>query len=499
MIINAKTLNDLKKIPLPNFLNDFGFVADEKKSTKSSYVMKSKETGERIMIQLNKNGEYTFFSTQYYSGTIIDFLKENKGMTIKDIMKEYLNTSVSINNEVHVLEKKTENITGSNILFDDKYKKYRPATCPYFLRDIGISNSNFNKLRNKGFIKESSFSLVFPFYQKNSKSNDLEVSGIYHYKFKNIDNNSSNKIFEKDSRRALGILTENINNSYVMICEQPIDAISHRELMMKNNKDVSKVTYLYTGGSVGEIFLKELDRFLEDKNVKHLYTGFDNDKIGNKYTDLLKDFCKEREISNSKITPKNNDWQDDLTEKTIKQNLSKKDISLKEYVISMDNQKDKLKLKYLLENSSDKDIRLQTVLKLNDLSILEKSQKHEKDDLIKTAIEEKADKIKNKEKLPSYEYIERCDDFEKLKHFALTDKDSLARLTAIHRIDDDKTLTKIALNEKESRISLIAVKKIDDEHYLNKVLKETPFSNIKEEINNQLKTKIIRKNEEQER
>lgn len=488
--VNVKDFSDLKQLPVSyflEFLKDYGFKLDETKSSRLYPVMKNKDTGERLVIKRNGNGDCVFFSTKKYSGTIIDFLKYN-GMSLKEISDKYLNKDFSVN-EVSVLEKKKTEY--QDYLFKDKYQKYRSAMYSNSLDDIGISRQNFNKLVNKEGLKQSSFSLVFPFYRV--RNNDLEICGIYHYKFEKTKDNELKKVFEKNSQRALGILTENMNNRYAMVCEQPMDAISHRELMMKANKSVEKVSYIFSGGAVGGNFLEELDKFIESKELQHLFIGFDNDKVGKEYTQKVIELCERKGCAYSVKTPIYKDWQDDLTGKNIKETVEKSNISLSAYSSTLSGDKDKHKLKFLLECSGDREIRLKSVLKLNDTDILEKAKSKEPDQWVKAGITERLLQLQaavsDKKKLPNYSYIENCYDFEKLKDFALHDKDPLARLTAVYRLDDDKTLTQVVLNEKDNSFHLasLALSKIDNKDYLKQISRKSTLPQIKEEADKQLK------------
>ncbi len=468
-----KTLNDLKKVPVQDFLQ--GYEIDRKKTCKQYPAFENKATGERIVTHQNKNGDYVLWSSFGYKGTIIDYLQNHENMSIKDIADKYLDKTISTPTPVQNKGYNSNpNIDSSadNQICIDKFKKYWRGKYSEKVSSIGISKDNFNALANKGYIKESSFSLVFPFYKFSKDTDTLKVCGIYHHK------TDGKKVFEKNSQRVLGILTENENNPYAIVCEQPVDALCHRELMKLKGKDVSKVTYLHSGGTVGTSFLNELSKFLEKKQIKHLYTGFDNDKQGREFTQLVKDVCKEKNVSCSAQVPTNNDWQDDLTNKMILEEINDKQIPINEYISSKDNNKDRNKLKFLLECSPNPNVRLQVALKLDNPNILEKAGKKENDVLIATLLLIKAEQIENNRPIIDYNYnrILANNKVSELKSTALYSNDVIEQLVAIYKLKEDspKHLEDL-LNNKDFNIP----KNVKEE--LQKELNEFKQLNTKSE------------------
>lgn len=389
MNYKARDLSELKKIPLDEFLiQEEGYAYDKAKSSKNSPVLMSK-AGEKIILKQSKTGDYIFFSSLDYSGTIVDYL-QHKGLEMKDIYASYINRDFEFNQERNDALKASVQTRKHKNNLSEAFRKYHYAKHygrEHFpvLNASGISQRNFGKLKN---VRKSSFSIVFPFYSYctdgDKGKEKLSVTGIYHHK-QEIKPDEPGKIFQSGSVRGLGILTENPENRYVKLCEQPIDALAHREMMLQKGKAVEQVSYICSGGSVGEVFLSELGKYIADKQVKHVFLGFDNDSQGRKFTQKVEKCCTKKGVPTSVFVPQYGDWQNDLIRLDLQRRAEKQGLDLCRLLPTLDAKADKLKIKCVAESGNEKE-RTAAVALLSDEAILRKLEKKENNRAVKQAI-----------------------------------------------------------------------------------------------------------------
>lgn len=338
---------DLKKnIDFSYFLEFLGYEKDKEKSTKTISVYR--KYGEKLVVRQGADCKVYYKIGSPEQGTIIDFLKNhpeylskapynlNIFEKIKIILNEYLNLPLerhevrpvqqphfrltpdtyyipsvkNINSRDFyflqfrgISQKALQSQVFNNIGLIKKYLAYCTVELPlvkniqslrrsdFFykndIQDLPIMRQRCNKefidfLLNKDSIykKECKHNNVaFPLFNKEG-----EIKGIdYRY----VSKGKSMKQFVpgSDKNNSIGI-SSNIRTGIkeLILCESPIDALSHYDLYRSDREDIQ---YVYFCGSLSKGQIETFLDYLSNLSLQVLTLGFDNDLAGQTFTTSL--------------------------------------------------------------------------------------------------------------------------------------------------------------------------------------------------------------------
>lgn len=349
--------NKLKTdISLPDFLLNLGWKFAIGSSNSSPKMTDGRQT---IVIKRNSTGQYTYWdvhSDSVRGRSVIDLMQQHiyeetgKMPTLREVgekLQKYLN-----NNEVTL--SRNSQFEVSNASLDESQLAFlHNQLKPYsgdFLQERGISVET---------LSSPVFSNVFFTYEykKDNKIyhntctkliNENGFQGISQRGIRKEDGKSFKGIFGNKFR---SIVVSNYNRAKpidkVYIGESMIDCASHYQL--KNQNTPLNLLYISTEGNLtqGQMELIKLLLNSQKIDMKNIYTIFDNDLPGYKYTMKLHGFLTEdtsvasridsmtaqeikekvKQMTNIELSTKN-DWNDDLKENASQ----KKEIEIQEAV-----------------------------------------------------------------------------------------------------------------------------------------------------------------------
>lgn len=337
---------ELKKhIDFSNFLEYLGYQKDREKSTKNISVYC--KLGEKLVVRNGEDCKVYYKIGSPEKGTIIDFLKnrpeyllkapdnQNIFERIKAILNGYLNIYVEVRTT-----KQNKPLTSFKLTSDIYYKPKSKSINSkdfYFLQWRGISQKAvesdvFNNigltrvfltyctielplLQNSKTLPSNSFFYLAGLQKKGNSPNNKQVidfllgkNSIYRkdYKYNNVAfpifnkegiikgidsryilNGKSMKHFisGSDKQNSIGISSDKRTGiEELILCESPIDALSHYELYRSERKDIQ---YIYFCGSITRGQIDTFLDYLRKVTPKHLTLGFDNDIPGQSFTTSL--------------------------------------------------------------------------------------------------------------------------------------------------------------------------------------------------------------------
>jgi hypothetical protein len=197
-----------------------GYVLDGKESWRGSAVMRH-ANGDKIIISRQPDGHYTYFSVRddRDSGTIIDFIKNRKGVSLGVIRKElraWMGTPASALPSLPELQK-----TGKDReAVQRRYASMRVAhRHPYLEQERGIPALTLQYWRFDGRVKiDQHDNAVFPHY---------DGQGLCVYELKNHGFTG----FASGGTKGLWLSKTSPEDRRLVICESAIDALSHAVLL----------------------------------------------------------------------------------------------------------------------------------------------------------------------------------------------------------------------------------------------------------------------------
>ncbi len=351
-----KILETIKEeIPIHEFvINNLEYEKDKNKSSNKHLVLKHHLKGNILVpTQRSKSGHWLYYEIGNESkkgGSLIDLLlKHNWSWSkIRDLADNrdfsFSNSDYKINNLPKISGDKQTQLAEN--LFEETLHNKKSN----YLMKRGI---NPNTFKNFSQVKTDKYSAIFALYTNFPKENPRLCSTIRY-----ISNREgiTKKFFQKNLSRGLSVLkNDQFKPSKVVIFESPIDALSYRQLELKeldNKKSHDEITseddqkevetkvkelqstmYISTCGSITENIKKDLT-FIFEKGYK-VVLSFDNDAAGKKMTKTLENILKKKDIGYEVAFAKQGkDWNDELN--SIKNNgifkvLTNKDVLTRNY------------------------------------------------------------------------------------------------------------------------------------------------------------------------
>lgn len=256
-------------------------------------VLKNEATGEKIIIVNSKStGNQGYFNPtdDHDKGTLIDFVRNRLGSVFpyNSIKSEVANINSVLYGHLKLdpperrYFKKVDFVIQSHpekaFLIPEKL---RSLTDPDYLLSRGLKAATLETKEFTGRIlnlKVGEFeNIAFPYYTSFGEMAALELR------------NKNFKQFVDGSDVKTSIWHSNLEERIdaAVLTESPIDALSYHQLKGKNN-----ILYASFGGALSDGQVETLFELIE-KNKNKLSTGFaiiaafDNDKMGEKYTDKI--------------------------------------------------------------------------------------------------------------------------------------------------------------------------------------------------------------------
>ena len=170
--------------------------------------------------------------------------------------------------------------------------------------DAASWDSEHHYLQSRGLNESLMADCFFDTFRKDKKGNAVfplyDGSGLCGYEYRNQDL----KRMGKDSIRGLWKSNNLKHVNSIVICESPIDCMSHYELYQWQH-----VEYVSIGGTLTSLQLDLLaDRFNKSNNLS-VIVGTDHDDSGNSYYNQLQSIAH---FELKRHTPIGKDWNDDL-------------------------------------------------------------------------------------------------------------------------------------------------------------------------------------------
>lgn len=191
------------------------YVLDSKESWRGSAVMRHSD-GDKIIISRKPDGHYTFYSVRKDgdAGTIIDFIKNRKGMSLGAIRRElrsWLGTSAPAMSEFADLPKTAKNREAVQARYASMSVAHRQ---PYLENARAIPSTALQYWRFAGRIKiDRHGNAVFPHF---------DGDGLCGYELRNADF----KGFASGGSKGLWLSKTCETDRHLVVCESAIDAIS---------------------------------------------------------------------------------------------------------------------------------------------------------------------------------------------------------------------------------------------------------------------------------
>lgn len=296
-------------IDLVEYAESKGFVIDKAKSGKKSVVMRRGSDaflkgGEVVGISFHPRTGHKVYNnfSKGKGGTIIDFVQEELGGATLGFVRKELRAYLSVNDSYK--KKKCqpmlkENTAGRRMaLKEEKDNSWLDVRRTY-LKSRGIRLEVLQDPRFFGLIYTDKYhNALFP-HHRGGKFSGFEKRN---HRFKG---------FSASGKKGLWCSNVFPITTKIIFCESAIDCLSHLQL---HYGESDRFAYVSLAGQISDGQVLELKRLLARYPDVSCVGGFDNDELGQKYTDIL---CylvsKEIEIQ----VPQNKDWNEDLQQRII--------------------------------------------------------------------------------------------------------------------------------------------------------------------------------------
>lgn len=297
---NQKRINIKSDIELAQYASYLGYEFLTKDSTPRLTAMKH-PNGDKILIPERKGTDWLYYSvTDDHRGTIFDLAINNNVGDAKTVHREILQWAGNWENiNLPEYNKKMHNNT---VEADFKklnyvYDNLKPVTHhPYLTNKRKISKETQEKEIFRGRFYQNKYGgVAFP-QLENGKVNAIEI--------KSEEFNG----FLKGSRKSFWHSNKTEKIKSIIICENPIDALSYDEI-----KKPDQPFYIGISGGTSPETLNKIKEEI-DKIDAQIILCFDNDKQGLKYDDSFKELLNGRKILVNKPNTRIGDWNAELKE-----------------------------------------------------------------------------------------------------------------------------------------------------------------------------------------
>lgn len=297
------------KINLSEYAASKGFLVDKKKSTKKSCVMR--RDSEQIVISIGEKGYYIYFlrgpKTTVDSGTIIDFVQRDSGLTLGQVrieLRKWLGwknrPKINPSNFVRINKRSSSedlNLTKEFLelwdIDDDR------SSVLSYLSSRGISKEIAFNERFKDRLRTDKYNnIIFPHYLNK----DVIGWEIKNFKFTG---------FPLNSKKSVWFSNRYESDTALILFESGIEALSFYQLFpeyLLNSWCIS------TAGGWGPESEYMMELAFKEYPEQTIILGFNNDKEGYRYDNSIITLLKKSDDQRIPIIkkPVKKDWNDDL-------------------------------------------------------------------------------------------------------------------------------------------------------------------------------------------
>ncbi len=219
-------------------------------------------------------------SNKYYNfqtgerGGAIDFYMKETGYSFQNTVEELLSSSnyigTNANSSNNNTKTKKEEVNRKELKLPEKADNYKRVYA-YLIKTRGIDQEILSKVMNeKKVYQDLKGNCVFVGYDENNEPKYCSKRGTNDSKPYKRDEVGSDKSYP---------FVMQGNSNTVIVCESPIDVLSHATLTKMYNKDINAWKN-DTRISLGCISDKALERYLKDnKNINKIIFALDNDYL----------------------------------------------------------------------------------------------------------------------------------------------------------------------------------------------------------------------------
>ncbi|VEP18656.1 TOPRIM domain protein (fragment) [Hyella patelloides LEGE 07179] len=290
-----------REIPLVDFALSYGYSIDKKKTSKNSLCLK--KDSDKILVgrdSVSRAHIYTSLTDPLDKGTIIDFVQHRRQCNLGYVRKElrqWLGTAK--HHTRHQYQHQYQLSPELGIKQDRAVIREQLAQCSEvlfspFLRSRKLHGTLLKSARFKDTVLADTYNnLIFP---------HQDVEGICGFEKRN----ANYKGFSTGGEKGLWVSNTFKEDKYLVICESPIDCLSHAQLYPRQD-----TRYMATSGSFSA---KQKDLLVKASEKMKLRGGrtvlaLDNDAAGYKMRDELQRHIPDAVV---RFPEQHKDWNEQL-------------------------------------------------------------------------------------------------------------------------------------------------------------------------------------------
>ena len=285
-------------INLAEYAAGLGYVRDKEKSTRSAWSMKHPLSGTRIVVSRRKNGHWIWFdpNDQGRSGTIIDFVMAEKGLSFKDACSELAAGDYQLRAIQDAPAPKAKSSIDVSVI-QKRLNQFSPVLESAYLESRGIDSETYRSPIFEGRILQGFKAVVlFPHFRKGGEACGYEIKGPNGF-----------TSFPGDGEKGLWVSRIPKGANTLLIAESGIEALSYYKVNRPSN------TILVSCGGNWNVNTSELLVELASLNgITKVIGAFNHDAGGKNLLSRLKEKLSSVRIP---VTPHfppmdGGDWND---------------------------------------------------------------------------------------------------------------------------------------------------------------------------------------------
>jgi hypothetical protein len=217
----AKTM-----INLAEYAAGLGYVRDKEKSTRSAWSMKHPISGTRIVVSRRENGHWIWFdpNDQGRSGTIIDFVMAEKGLSFGDACRELAEGDYQLRAIKDAPAPKAKSEVDVSVI-QKRLEQFKAVWDSTYLESRGIGSETYRSPIFSGRILQGFKSAVlFPHFRKGGEACGYEIKGPNGF-----------TSFPGDGEKGLWVSRIPKGANTLVITESGIEALSYYKLNQPSN------------------------------------------------------------------------------------------------------------------------------------------------------------------------------------------------------------------------------------------------------------------------
>lgn len=301
-------LSTIKTLSLETYAKTHGFERDAQESSQRVTVLRRKGDNGKLLAQQSRDGHWVYRDERdtRNKGTILDFAMHELRANLGEARKALRAWANLPSHPAQTLTGQTGH--SENVRSDDEPDRARMLAIwnaatwvpehPYLLtRKIPATVLNDARFSHRWKLDRHG-NAVFPSWDKQ---------GICGLEFRS----ETKKHFAKGGKKGLWVSANIKDCKRMVVCEAPIDALSHFALYVDRTDLDAPLGYACPGGSLGERSKALLVHLFTEagKRGADILIGTDNDPAGHEYAEMI---AKLSPVVVERIAPISGDWNDDL-------------------------------------------------------------------------------------------------------------------------------------------------------------------------------------------